>query len=109
MTTEAIGIYLSRLRPGGALVFHISNRHLVLAPVLTRLAEAHGLIAVRRNEVLAKVTSDGKIPSEWMVMARTRDDLGSLGQDKRWQTPAVPASTPLWTDDFSNILSVLRR
>ncbi len=109
MTTEAIGIYLSRLRPGGALVFHISNRHLVLAPVLTRLAEAHGLIAVRRNEVLAKVTSDGKIPSEWMVMARTRGDLGSLGQDKRWQTPAVPASTPLWTDDFSNILSVLRR
>jgi hypothetical protein len=109
MTTEAIGVYVSRLRTGGALVFHISNRHLVLAPVLTRLAAAHGLVAVRRNEVLAKVTNDGKIPSEWMVMTRTREDLGPLSQDGRWQTPGVPTSTPLWTDDFSNILSVLRR
>lgn len=109
MTTEAIGLYVSRLRPGGALVFHISNRHLVLAPVLTRLAAAHELIAVRRNEALAKATSDGKIPSEWMVMTRAREDLGALAGDQRWQTPSVPPSTPLWTDDFSNILSVLRR
>jgi hypothetical protein len=53
--------------------------------------------------------TDGKIPSEWMVMARTRDELGPLGRDAKWQTPLVAASTPLWTDDFSNILSVLRR
>jgi hypothetical protein len=29
--------------------------------------------------------------------------------DPRWSVPTVPAGTPLWTDDFSNILSVLRR
>jgi hypothetical protein len=108
MTTEAFALYLSRLRPGGVIVFHISNRHLVLAPVLTRLAAAHGLVALRRNDQLAKITN-GKIPSEWMVMARAREDLGPLATDARWQTPAVPAGTPLWTDDFSNILSVLRR
>ena len=110
MTTEAIGLYVSRLRSGGALVFHISNRHLELAPVLTKLAAANGLVAVRRNDALAKTPpADGMIPSEWLVMARTREDLGPLSRDQRWQAPAVPASTPLWTDDFSNILSVLRQ
>ena len=40
-------------------------------------------------------------------MARNSADLGSLATDPRWGTPAIPPSTPLWTDDFSNILSVL--
>ena len=43
-----------------------------------------------------------------MVMGRNVSDLGSLATDTRWSTPAIRASTPLWTDDFSNILSVLR-
>jgi hypothetical protein len=42
-----------------------------------------------------------------MVMARSETDLGSMATDARWITPAIPPSTPLWTDDFSNILSVL--
>jgi hypothetical protein len=40
-------------------------------------------------------------------MARNEADLGSLATDTRWITPAIPSSTPLWTDDFSNIVSVL--
>jgi hypothetical protein len=40
-------------------------------------------------------------------MARRRADLGALDGDPRWTAPAAPSSTPLWTDDFSNILSVL--
>ena len=40
-------------------------------------------------------------------MARTRDDLGELADNGRWISPVQSPSTPLWTDDFSNILSVL--
>jgi hypothetical protein len=29
--------------------------------------------------------------------------------DPRWQRPHADPATPLWTDDFSNLLSVLRR
>jgi hypothetical protein len=97
MTSEALALYLSRLAPGGALAFHISNRHLMLAPVLARLALSHGL-AFRLQQSWS---------SEWMVMARNASDLGSLAIDARWIIPAIPPSTPLWTDDFSNILSVL--
>jgi hypothetical protein len=43
-----------------------------------------------------------------MLIARDRADLGPLATDARWRPPVVTAATPLWTDDFSNILSVLR-
>jgi len=40
-------------------------------------------------------------------MAPNRADLGALIGDPRWSPLTSSASTPLWTDDFSNILSVL--
>jgi len=49
----------------------------------------------------------GLYSSSWMVMARAAADLGSLANDARWITPPIAKSTPLWTDDFSNIVSVL--
>jgi hypothetical protein len=42
-----------------------------------------------------------------MVMARTPADLGSIPGDRQWIIPPIPPGTPLWTDDFSNIVSVL--
>jgi hypothetical protein len=110
LTREALQLYLARLAPGGVIALHISNLHLSLSPVLGRLAEAEGLVARwQREPATAGSFSHGKFPSEWMVMARSRGDLGALASDGRWQSPVVPAATPLWTDDFSNILSVLRR
>jgi hypothetical protein len=43
-----------------------------------------------------------------MVLARDPAHFGALAADQRWIPPVVPATTPLWSDDFSNILSVLR-
>jgi hypothetical protein len=107
ITSEAIELYLSRLAPDGAIAFHISNRHLALAPVLGRLAAAHGLVALEQKEwVGPDVREDGKTSSNWVLMARRRSDLGLLVDDQRWAPPAVPADTPLWTDGFSNILGV---
>ena len=107
MTDEAIALYLSRLAPGGALAFHITNRHLVLAPVLARLARNHGLAARFQKHHATAATVSGQFSSDWMVMARSERDLGPLADDPRWLTPRIPDATPLWTDDFSNIVSVL--
>ncbi|HKB13634.1 MAG TPA: fused MFS/spermidine synthase [Vicinamibacterales bacterium] len=107
VTREALALYLSKLAPGGAIAFHITNRHLVLAPVVARLAENHGLIARWQQHTGNPAIRPGQFSSEWMVMARTAADLGALASDPRWLTPPIPAGTPLWTDDFSNIISVL--
>jgi hypothetical protein len=109
LTREALAVYLSRLAPGGVIALHISNHHLSLSPVLGRLAHAQGLSALwQREPATAGSFSDGKFPSEWMVLARDAADFGALARDPRWVPPIVQANTPLWSDDFSNILSVLR-
>lgn len=109
LTREALTVYLSRLAPGGVIALHISNHHLSLSPVLGRLAQAQGLSALwQREPATAGSLADGKFPSEWMVLARDPADFGALARDPRWIPPVVQAATPLWSDDFSNILSVLR-
>ncbi len=110
LTSEALGLYVSRLAPGGVLALHISNRHLSLAPVLARLAGRHGLKVIERRDarVSELESSNGKTPSDWILMARSAADLGPLVSDPKWMVPVTSGSTPLWTDDSSSILGVLR-
>ena len=107
VTVEALALYLNKLAPGGVLAFHITNRHVMLAPVIARLAVSLGLTARWQQHSANPAVRPGEFASEWMVMARTPEDLGSLIGDPRWVLPPIPADTPLWTDDFSNIVSVL--
>jgi len=108
VTREAMSLYLSKLKAGGILVLHISNRYLDLNPVLGNLARDAGLVA--RSNFDLKLSDDDrknkKLASGWVAMARTQADLRGLGRDQRWHIlPARPGDS-LWTDDFSNILSV---
>jgi hypothetical protein len=106
LTREAIGIYLARLASGGVVAFHISNRHLDLKPEVARLVRAHGLTArIRRDE--APSDASGRAPSHWVVAARDAADLGALNASPEWSALTADAGPP-WTDDFSNLWSVIR-
>ena len=109
LTRDALRIYLRRLGSGGVLAFHTSNRHFTLAPVLARLAQSERLIARNWLDEGDDSSGTGKEPAEWMLMARSDADLGPVASDARWSKVTAPPSTPLWTDDFTNIWSVLRR
>jgi hypothetical protein len=98
------------------MAFHISNRYLNLRPILARLAEDAGL-AARAWSDLTNDKDIGKLPSEWVIMARHEDDLvpvlwprgrGKLA-DARWEPIHPKADTPLWTNNFSNLLSAFGR
>jgi SAM-dependent methyltransferase len=110
VTREAIRLYLAKLKPGGVLVFHTSNRFLDLNPVLGNLARDAGLISLSSSDVKlsAEDQKRQKSASTWAVMARTLPDLGELARDRRWHTIAPRPGDSLWTDDFSNIWSVFR-
>jgi hypothetical protein len=108
LTSEALALYLKGLRPNGVILFHISNRHLTLAPIVGRLAKQHNLVALVNTDQHAPDWPRSRAPSIWVAMARNGDDLGAIAADARWKPVNVPASTPLWTDDFSNILSAVR-
>jgi len=107
MTREALSLYLSRIAPDGAILVHISNRHLRLAPVIAKMAASEGLVGLQEVDLTGPNWPEGKTASHWIALARTRGDLGRLVDDPRWTPLVAPGSTPPWTDDFSNILSVL--
>jgi hypothetical protein len=94
----------------GLLAFHISNNYVDLHPVLANLAADAGLVAYARDE--QAVSSDralrGEFPSDWVVMAREAGSLHGLAGDPRWRRLGRQPDFPVWTDDFSNVLRVLR-
>lgn len=104
VTREAMALYLSRLSADGAIAFHISNRHLDLRPVIGSLAADHGLVA--RVQLHRPEPGSGASSSLWVVAARHRDALRSLATDARW-IDLTSRSARVWTDDYSDILSIL--
>jgi hypothetical protein len=106
ITREAVGVYLSKLKPDGVIAFHISNRAFHLAPVLARLAQDQGLIAYRRRDAL-DIASQAKRESDWVALVHKPEDMGKLVENPDWVRLTAAADDPLWTDDYSNILRVL--
>src|ERR687889_836854 len=103
MTREAIDLYFDKLQENGVLLVHISNRHLDLEPVLGNVAQDAGLTCRAQNDV--EEGSPGKFISHWVVMARDDGDLRSMAENGRWQSCQLDPDTPVWTDDYSNLLS----
>lgn len=105
LTRQAGRLYQNKLAEGGWLVFNISNRYLRLEPVLAALAEDAGLFAMVCYDT-APSDVPGKMPSAWVVMARTETDLVALRHQSGWRPAEREARVELWTDDFSNLLSI---
>ncbi|MDX2115367.1 MAG: fused MFS/spermidine synthase [Planctomycetota bacterium] len=111
ISREAVAAYLRALRPGGLLMFNVSNRHIRFEPVLSRLAEDAGLVGMMRDEprISMEERRGGKQPSAFIVLARRAEDLGLLAADTRWRRlEPAPAAVRLWTDDYSDLLSVVK-
>ena len=110
LTREALQLYMSKLRPGGVLLFNISNRFVNLAPVLAGEAAGLSLLCSERadTQVTSAQAATGKFPSDWVVMSRSAADLGDLPGRPGWHQLVRDPRFPVWTDDFSDVLSVTR-
>ena len=106
MTQQALDLYLSKLAPNGLLVFHISNRNLDLRPVMADLATSRNLTSVYLGDPKLDPVKR-KDPSAWVVMTRNKADVEVLANTPIAH-PLTADGKHLWTDDFSNILSVFR-
>ncbi len=109
LTKEAIELYLSKLANNGILAFHISNRFLNLRPVLANIANSLGLVCYLEIDYPIKKSEKklGKYPSHWVVIARKEEDVKKLLlSNSKWQA-LQPTNARVWTDDFSNIFSVI--
>ncbi len=107
LTREAVELYLSRLTADGILAIHISNNHLNLRPVVAGVMRDLGLTGRVRLQNVGENIADGWYGSHWAVLARSEAALGALATDRRWDH-LVPRKERAWTDDFSNIWSVIQ-
>jgi SAM-dependent methyltransferase len=105
ITSEALAIYKRHMKKGGVIAFHVTNRYLDLVPVVQALADAQGLSAV----LIRDDTKDGMTStSDWVLLS---DDNASLTKPElsNFATPIEPRPDwRLWTDDFNNLLQVLK-
>ena len=109
LTREALALYLSKLRPNGLLLFHVSNNHLDVATALARLADDAGVLALYQDNQIEseQERNEGKLASQWVLMTRTSQPLAGLIRHpaRWWEMRADGAS--VWSDDYSNIVELL--
>jgi SAM-dependent methyltransferase len=107
ITQQALDLYLTKLAPGGLLVFHISNRNLELSQVVADLAHSRQLSCLSMR-YMTEPQVDGKDPSHWIVLARDAADYGTLPNESYAKILTSSGERNVWTDDFSNIISVFK-
>jgi hypothetical protein len=125
LTREAVQLYIQKLAANGLLIFHISSRYVDLQPVLGDLAADAGLNCWAMNDLAPseQEKNDGKEPSRWVILAPAGADLGRLElagasadlgkrnendkKKEKWVEVKRRDSSAVWTDDFSNVFSVV--
>jgi len=102
LTTEAFDLYFRHLKPDGILAVHVSNRYLDLSPLVAGLAARHRRLA--RIVVSPGDANRGIIAAAWVLVGDSDffQDWDRLGIGH-----VVLGSQHVWTDRYSNILSVL--
>lgn len=106
ITKEALNSYLSKLKPNGLILFHISARLFDVESILSKLAENSGNVFIVRTG--GKSYGEEEAP-RWGVFGKENStEIKELLTRPEWRKARLPKNTPLWTDDFHNLLGILR-
>lgn len=108
LTREAFELYFRHLSPGGILAVHISNKYLTLEPVVQKNADEMKKVAyVIEDE---PDNTEYMSATTWMLVANRDQVFGETPLDRKILTAyKAPAGFRAWTDDYSNIVKILKR
>ena len=107
VTQQALDLYLTKLAAGGLLVYHISNRNLDLSGVVADLARSRNLTCISLLDTRPSEVG-GRDPSHWVVMTQSPNAADGFMTEPFAHLLMGSAEREVWTDDFSNILSVFQ-
>jgi hypothetical protein len=104
ITDEAVRAFMNHMSRDGILAYHVSNRFLNLPPVLAEIATKENLAGVVVED---PANSENALHSSstWVLLARNADALKGIEASKPLERTA---GAPLWTDDFNNLISVVK-
>jgi spermidine synthase len=99
LTRQAFEVYFDRLRPGGLLLIHLSNRYLDLG------AEVEAMAVELRKGVLRIHSDPDPVertePADWAIVAANDEDLAAL---RPYAQPPSQRRVRPWTDEYSSLL-----
>ncbi len=107
LTVEALQEYDRALKPGGVILFNISNRFLNLLPVIyANGKELNWHFSFKQNnEVIHPI----KMSTLWAALTRDADSQKVLLEDQEWLTGKMKEKYRPWTDKYSSIWPLLKR
>jgi spermidine synthase len=104
LTKESFELYGKLLKPTGVLAVHISNRYLDLSPVCQKGADALGRTAM----VVYDEGDSYSNSTTWVLISADPDFTKSAAfNGANTYPPNVKPGFRAWTDDYSNIVSIL--
>jgi hypothetical protein len=106
LTRDAFEIYLKHLKPDGIIAINVSNRYFNLPLEVYRLADEFDLgAALIENSGDAIQSYD----SVWMLLTRNREflELPAIATVST-PRPSIPPGLRVWTDDYSNLVQILK-
>lgn len=104
LTSEAFQLYQQKLAPEGVIAVNVSNRHLRLLPVLTAFAREQDMIVLHLHQAVRE--SLGQLASEWVLLTQN-EELTMHIMQHGWRFVTEPEMVR-WTDNYSNIVTLLR-
>lgn len=105
LTIESFRLYQQKIITDGVILVNISNRHLNLLPVLTAAGrELELLVLYKRHAGNNKL---GQFQSEWVLLTANQPLAIHLMRNEGWRFVAEKESQ-LWTDDYSNLIPLLK-
>jgi hypothetical protein len=110
LTRQALELYLSKVKPDGVVIMHLSNRHLdLMAPVAATAMAAGGFPLAQHYEAdpleNARYVESSQ---DVIIIGRDRAALAPYEADKRWGA-AESHGVRVWTDDYTNIFGAMVR
>lgn len=108
LTYQAFAMYASHLRsPQSIIAVHTSNRYLDLPPVVLKIALQLGFTGKIIRD--SGSSSEMGTPSVWVLLVKDPKAFAApVFTDAHLFLPPDVKQAPLWTDDYTSLLSVLR-
>lgn len=108
LTSEALDIYMAKLKPFGILLFHTSNRHFNLKPEIARIAYAKNLAVLKRSSKAGRIVNKVyAAETQYVAVARTHTILDPLKEEAEGWVGVPEFEGRPWSDNYVNILRAL--
>ena len=105
ITREAVEVYLRHMQPDGVIAYHVTNRYLNLVPVVEGIAQQLGLKSLWIDDPGLDPLGSS---SSWVLLARDPARLNDARLTDFSTAIAPRRDWRVWTDDFNNLVQVLK-